>query len=111
MRLAIWASGTPQHFLIHVHGAVKVIQQMGLDSKFNKATNIAKDAYSKAKRGHKKKEEEDPHPVVEAAKMTLDNAWKAWDDVEAKTDVVRDMSFSSMQNFFWKKLTSPGTIF
>ena len=70
MRVAIWASGTPKHFLIHWHGAVNVIQWMGLDSKFNEAANvvknlrldldIAKDAYSKAKREHKKKKEEDP---------------------------------------------------
>ena len=58
MRVAIWASGTTKHFLIHVHGAVNIIQQMGLGSKCNKAADavknlrldidIAKDAYSKA---------------------------------------------------------------
>ena len=62
--------GTAEHFLIHVCRAINVIQQMGLDSKFNKATDaikklrldldIAKDAYSKAKQEHKKKKEEDP---------------------------------------------------
>ena len=66
-------SGTPEHFLIHVCRAVNIIQQMGLDLKFNKATNavknlrldldIAKDAYSKSKREHKKKKEEDP-PIL-----------------------------------------------
>ena len=70
MRVAIWVSGTPEHFLIHVHGAVNVVQQMGLNSKFNEAADvvenlrldldIAKDAYSKAQREHKKKKEEDP---------------------------------------------------
>ena len=63
MRVAIWASGTSEHFLIHVCQAVNVIQQMGLDLKFNEAPDavknlwwnfdIAKDAYSKAKREHK----------------------------------------------------------
>ena len=91
MRVAICASGSPEHFLIYVHGAVNIIQQMDLDLKFNKATDpvenlrldldIAMDAYSKAKRQHKKKKKEDlPHLVVEAAKMALDNAQKVWDD-------------------------------
>ena len=69
-QVTLWASGTPKHFLIYMHGVVNVIQQMGLDSKFNEASDavknlrldldIAKDAYSKAKREHKKKKEEDP---------------------------------------------------
>ena len=73
MRVVIWASGTPEHFLIHVHGGVNVIQQMGLDSKFNEGANavknlrldldFSKDAYSKAKREYKKKKEEDP-PIL-----------------------------------------------
>ena len=70
MKVAIWASGIPEYFLIDEHGAVNIIQQMGLDSKFNIATDavknlrlnldIAKDAYSKTKRGHEKKKEADP---------------------------------------------------
>ena len=70
MRVAIWVSETPEHFLIHVHGAVSIIHQIGLDSKFNEAADavenlrldfdIAKDADSKPKREHKKKREEDP---------------------------------------------------
>ena len=71
MRVAIWASGTPEHFLIHVHGAVNIIQQMGLDSKFNKADDavenlrldldIAKDAYSKAESTKRRRKR--THPI------------------------------------------------
>jgi hypothetical protein len=38
MRVAIWASGTPEHFVIHVCSAVPIIKQMGPDAKFQEAT-------------------------------------------------------------------------
>ena len=41
MRVAIWVSGTPKHFLIHVHGAVNVIQQMGLDWKLSQTAGAS----------------------------------------------------------------------
>jgi hypothetical protein len=60
MKMAIWASGTPGHFLIYVCNMVHVIKQMGLNTKFQEAANaveklkidwdISKDAHSKAKR-------------------------------------------------------------
>ena len=33
MRVAIWASSTPEHFLIHMHDTVHIIKQMGLDTR------------------------------------------------------------------------------
>ena len=90
-----------------MHGVVDVIQQMGLDSKFNEATyvvkhlrldlDIVKDAYSKAE-STKRRRKRSPHPVVEAAKIALDNAPKAWNDSEAKTDVIEAQIFQ--QTFF-----------
>ncbi len=34
MRMARWASGTPEHFQIHMRGAIHVIKEMELDTKF-----------------------------------------------------------------------------
>ena len=109
--IAIWASGTPEHFLIHVCGKININQQMDLDLKFNETTDvvknlrldldIAKDAYFKAKREHKKKKEENPHRVVEAGKMALNNAQKAWDDAEAMTDVIGAQIFQLYANLLF----------
>lgn len=34
LQVAIWSSGTPEHFLIHVQRAVHFFKQMGLATKF-----------------------------------------------------------------------------
>jgi hypothetical protein len=34
LKVAIWASGTPKQFLLHVHTAIHVCKQMGLDTNF-----------------------------------------------------------------------------
>ena len=34
LRVAIWVSGTSEHFLIHVCSVVHVIKQMGSETKF-----------------------------------------------------------------------------
>jgi hypothetical protein len=34
LQVAIWASGTPEHFLIHMCGALQVLNQMDLPMKF-----------------------------------------------------------------------------
>eukprot|EP00804_Cyclotella_cryptica_P021272 CCRYP_001539-RA/>CCRYP_001539-RA protein AED:0.47 eAED:0.60 QI:0/0/0/1/0/0/2/17/101 len=48
-KVALWASGTPEQFLVHVRSANHVCKQMGLDTSFadaEKAVNSAKlDAY------------------------------------------------------------------
>ena len=41
--------------------------------------------------------------------MALDNAPKAWDDAEAKTDVIGAQTFQLYANLLLTKLTSPGT--
>ena len=97
---------------------VNIIQQLALYSKFNEATkavknlrldlDIDKNAYSKAKREHKKKKEGDPpHPVVEAAKMALNNAQKVWGGAEAKTDVIRAQIFQLYPNLLPNKAPQP----
>ena len=45
LKVAIWASGTPEQFLLHVHTAIHVCKQMGLDINFanaEKAVTAAK---------------------------------------------------------------------
>ncbi len=37
MRMARWASGTPEHFRIHARGAIHAIKEMELDTKFQEA--------------------------------------------------------------------------
>ena len=38
--MAIWASGTPEHFLIHMHRVVYFINQMSLAMKFKEQVDI-----------------------------------------------------------------------
>ena len=39
-----WASGTPEHFLIHVRGEIHAIKEMELDTKFQEATKTVESA-------------------------------------------------------------------
>ena len=43
--VAIWASGTPEQFLLHVCTAVHVCKQIGFDTKYADATMVIKAAY------------------------------------------------------------------
>lgn len=85
--MAIWASGTPEHFLIHLHGVVHVIKYMGLLTKFKEQYGtvesakldweIGKDAFSKSKKESKAKKDDNSSLAVAAAKVILDKAEKA----------------------------------
>ena len=44
MRMVRWVSGTPEHFLIHVQGAIHAIKEMELDTKFQEAMKAVKSA-------------------------------------------------------------------
>ena len=44
MRMVRWASGTPEHFLIHVQGAIHAIKEMELDTKFQEAAKAVESA-------------------------------------------------------------------
>ncbi len=44
MRMIRWASGTPEHFLIHVQRVFHAIKDMELDSKFQEAVKAVKSA-------------------------------------------------------------------
>ena len=44
MRMERWASGTPDHFLIHVRGAIHAIMEMELDTKFQEAMKAVESA-------------------------------------------------------------------
>ena len=47
LKVAIWASGTPEQFLLHVHTAVHVCKQIGLDMKYADAAMVLEAAYCK----------------------------------------------------------------
>ena len=42
MRMVRWASRTPEHFLIHVRGAIHAIKEMELDTNFQVASKAIK---------------------------------------------------------------------
>ena len=44
MRMMMWASGTLEHFLIHVQGVIHTIKEMELDTKFQEAVKAAESA-------------------------------------------------------------------
>ena len=44
MRMVRWASGTPEHFLIHVRGVIHAIKEMELDTKFQEAMKAVESA-------------------------------------------------------------------
>ena len=44
MRMVRWAFGTPEHFLIHVQGAIHAITEMELDTKFQEAAKAVESA-------------------------------------------------------------------
>lgn len=97
MMVAFWASSTPEFSFICVAG-IHDIKQIGLDTKFQKATNrvknlkinwgIAKDAHSKAKKNHNNKKGKDPSPSC-CSKKTIDKAWSMWEEAGAKAEVTR----------------------
>ena len=44
MRMVRWASGTPEHLLIYVRGAIHAIKEMELDTKFQEGMTAVKSA-------------------------------------------------------------------
>ena len=44
MRMVRWASGIPEHFLIHVRGAIHAIKEMELDTMFQEAAKAVESA-------------------------------------------------------------------
>ncbi len=49
MWMVRWASGTPEHFLIHVRGVSHAIKEMELDTKFQEAMKAVKSAILEVK--------------------------------------------------------------
>jgi hypothetical protein len=65
LKVAIWASGTPEQFLLHVHTAIHMCKQLGLDTNFDNAekavitveleAELAKMEYAQVHSSEKKK--------------------------------------------------------
>ena len=88
MRMVRWASGTPEHFLIHVRGAIHAIKEMELDTKFHLAAKAVKSAILEVeltkmhyKDKLKKREKDDSsQQAVGASKASSDKAKKSKKD-------------------------------
>eukprot|EP00804_Cyclotella_cryptica_P016266 CCRYP_005735-RA/>CCRYP_005735-RA protein AED:0.44 eAED:0.50 QI:0/-1/0/1/-1/1/1/0/142 len=48
LKVAVWASGTPEQFLLHVRSAIHACKQMGLDTDFAAAEKAVETAKIKA---------------------------------------------------------------
>eukprot|EP00804_Cyclotella_cryptica_P004891 CCRYP_004940-RA/>CCRYP_004940-RA protein AED:0.36 eAED:0.84 QI:0/0/0/1/1/1/2/0/428 len=102
LKVAVWASGTPEQFLLHVRSAIHVCKQMGLDTDFAAAekavetakieAELAKQEYLTVHNAEKKKKgnkQEAPGTTTEAvssalveAKAAYDKALKALEDAK-----------------------------
>ena len=66
LKVALWASGTPKQFILHVRSAIQVCRQMEHDVKFSKAEEavanaildlvIKKDEYAQIRSSEKKRQ-------------------------------------------------------
>ena len=99
LKVAVWASGTPEQFVLHIRSAIHACKQMGLDAKFAETeqtvinaeleAELAKSEYVKLRNSEKKKNKgnkpegsksEVTNPDSEAlaaAKAVYENALKA----------------------------------
>ena len=85
MRMVRWASVTPEHFLIHVRGAIHAIKKMDLDTKFQEAMKAVESAILEVdltkmqyKDELKKREKDDSsQQAVGASKASSDKAKKS----------------------------------
>eukprot|EP00804_Cyclotella_cryptica_P011134 CCRYP_019068-RA/>CCRYP_019068-RA protein AED:0.16 eAED:0.56 QI:0/0/0/1/1/1/2/0/232 len=93
LKVAVWASGTPEQFLLHVRSAIHACKQMGLDTSFPDAekavktakldAEIAKDEYMQLRSSKKKKKgnkgnapalDDKAIKALEAAKLAVTTA-------------------------------------
>ncbi len=44
LKVALWASGTPEQFILHVHSVIHICKQMENDVNFSKAKEAAANA-------------------------------------------------------------------
>ena len=83
LKVAIWTSGTPEQFLLHVHTAMHVSKQLGLETKEANAMmaleaaycklDAAKAEYTKLSREAKQKaQDRDENPAPESQKKVKD---------------------------------------
>ena len=108
MMVAIWAYDTPQDCLTNVHGVVHIIKQMGLDMKFQETVStaknlkinweIAKDAYSKAKKTTGKRRAVTPSCSCCSGQIDFDKALIIWKEAEAKTGGIGAQIFQIFAN-------------
>eukprot|EP00804_Cyclotella_cryptica_P022218 CCRYP_017950-RA/>CCRYP_017950-RA protein AED:0.35 eAED:0.85 QI:0/0/0/1/0/0.5/2/139/459 len=94
LKVAVWASGTPEQFLLHVRSAIHACKQMGLDTDFAAAeravetatfeAEVAKQEYVMVRNAEKKKKgtkQDAPSMTTEAASPALGQAKAVYDKV------------------------------
>eukprot|EP00804_Cyclotella_cryptica_P011700 CCRYP_020713-RA/>CCRYP_020713-RA protein AED:0.12 eAED:0.73 QI:0/0/0/1/0/0/2/0/369 len=94
LKVAVWASGTPEQFLLHVRSVIHTCKQMGLDTDFTAAkkavetakieSELAKQEYVTVRNAEKKKKgnkQDAPGTTAEAASPALVEAKAAYDKV------------------------------
>eukprot|EP00804_Cyclotella_cryptica_P012252 CCRYP_013850-RA/>CCRYP_013850-RA protein AED:0.42 eAED:0.44 QI:0/0/0/1/1/1/2/0/306 len=85
LKVAVWASGTPEQFLLHVRSAIHACKQMGLDTDFAEAEKavetakikavLAKEEYVKVLNAKKRRRAiKEMCPVLEDAKLAVSMA-------------------------------------
>jgi hypothetical protein len=83
LKVAIWASGTPEQFLLHVHTAMHLCKQLGLETEEADAMMALEAAYCKldaakaeytklSKEAKQKARDRDENPAPESQKKTND---------------------------------------
>eukprot|EP00804_Cyclotella_cryptica_P012800 CCRYP_010557-RA/>CCRYP_010557-RA protein AED:0.43 eAED:1.00 QI:0/0/0/1/1/1/2/0/342 len=94
LKVAVWASGTPEQFLLHVRSAIHACKQMGLDTDFAAAekavvtakieAELAKQEYVTVRNAEKKKKgnkQDAPGMTAEATSPALVEAMATYDKV------------------------------
>jgi hypothetical protein len=113
LKVAVWASGTPEQFLLHVRSAIHACKQMGLDTDFAAAERavesakvedeLTKQEYVTVRNAEKKKKgnkQDAPGTTTEAASPALVEAKAAYDKaLKALEDAKLAASTAGMKPF------------
>eukprot|EP00804_Cyclotella_cryptica_P013103 CCRYP_002373-RA/>CCRYP_002373-RA protein AED:0.42 eAED:1.00 QI:0/-1/0/1/-1/1/1/0/309 len=127
LKVALWASGTPEQFLLHVRFAIHACKHMGLDTSFAEAeravetakldAEITKGEYTQLCNSEKKKKgnkgdapgttTEAVSPALAEAKATYDKALKALEAVKLAVTTAGAKPFKLYGNLLSNKARQP----
>eukprot|EP00804_Cyclotella_cryptica_P024749 CCRYP_001726-RA/>CCRYP_001726-RA protein AED:0.44 eAED:0.44 QI:42/1/0.5/1/0/0/2/0/194 len=118
LKVAVWASGTPEQFLLHVRSAIHACKQMGLDTSFAEAEKaIAKEEYTQLRTSEKKKKgnkgnapgttAEAVPPALAEAKALYDKALKALEAAKLAVTIAGAKPFELYGNLLSDEARQP----